>query len=102
MLQRPLPGAAKRRLADYDACLPTKLRAEADSLIRYLHDLLGVAYGLPLVRQRSNRRDRWSTFALYMLAGWSSTQVSAAMTTGFKLYYSGGPVVDAVMGEHYP
>lgn len=137
MLQRNLPVAAKNSLPDYDACLPTRLRADADSLIRYLHELpwrrlrtcpwcdsTGInpttqgharlaRYRCTACRRSSNALsgtpfsdmrypERWSTFAVYMLAGWSSIQVATAMNTGFKVYYSWGAAVKNIMSEQYP
>ncbi|WP_159299187.1 transposase [Pseudomonas chlororaphis] len=48
------------------------------------------------------RMDLWSTFAVYMLAGWSSAQTAPRLGMNHKVYFSWGQAVREVMADEFP
>ncbi|MHC8352940.1 transposase [Pseudomonas sp. RT4P38] len=48
------------------------------------------------------RMDLWSTFAVYLLAGWSSVQIAPRLGVNHKVYFSWGQAVREVMAEECP
>ena len=45
------------------------------------------------------RMELWSTFAVYLLAGWSSVQIAPRLGINHKVYFSWGQAVRKVMAE---
>lgn len=56
--------------------------------------------GSPFANMR--RMDLWSTFAVYLLAGWSSVQIAPRLGVNHKVYFSWGKAVRHVMVDEYP
>ncbi|WP_222833795.1 hypothetical protein [Pseudomonas sp. SC3(2021)] len=48
------------------------------------------------------RMELWSTFALYLLAGWSSVQIAPRLGMNHKVYFSWGKATREVMAEECP
>ncbi|WP_223514578.1 hypothetical protein [Pseudomonas sp. GL-B-19] len=48
------------------------------------------------------RMDLWSTFAVYLLAGWSSVRKAPRLRVNHKVYFSWGQAVREVMAEECP
>lgn len=44
----------------------------------------------------------WSTFAVYLLAGWSSPKVASRLKINHKAYFSWGQAVREVMADEFP
>jgi transposase-like protein len=49
-----------------------------------------------------HRMELWSTFAVYLLAGWSSGQIASRLGVNQKVYFSWGQAVQKVMAEEFP
>ena len=49
-----------------------------------------------------HQMERWSTFAVYLLAGWSSVQIASRMGVTPKVYFNWGRAVGEVMAQECP
>lgn len=49
-----------------------------------------------------HRMDLWPTFAVYLLAGWSSVKAAPRLGMNHKVYFSWGKAVREVMSDEFP